>query len=227
MVAVSTNLLNKHFDTDTQYIGFKSGMLTVIAPHKYRDINRNKLFLCKCECGVELLRRANEVLNGKAKACGCTRPDKFTFKHGYSDTPEYYSWNSLKSRCLNPNDVNYANYGGRGIKVCDAWANNFMEFLADMGFRPSVEMSIERIDPNGDYCPSNCKWATTAEQGANKRDNLKIELNGEIKSAAEWDRLAGHKSGRVDQRLREYKMTIEDAIYKDCSNEFLLKYPRK
>ena len=89
-------------------------------------------------------------------------------QHGMSDSPTYHSWLSMKQRCTNPNDIGYANYGGRGIKVCDRWLHSFVNFYADMGLRPEG-MTLDRKDNDGDYEPDNCKWSTLVEQAANQR----------------------------------------------------------
>lgn len=93
----------------------------------------------------------------------------FDSNHHLSETPEYYTWASMKSRCNNPNDTGYKDYGGRGIKVCKRWTDSFLSFHEDMGKRPTRSYSIERLDVNGDYEPSNCKWASKQEQARNTR----------------------------------------------------------
>ena len=110
---------------------------------------------------------------------------------------EYKSWDGMKSRCLNPNNDKYERYGGRGIKVCDRWANSFKDFLTDMGKRPSKKYSIDRIDNDGNYEPSNCRWATKAEQECNKgvRKDNKIGVTGitMLPSGNYWARVGINK----------------------------------
>ncbi len=95
--------------------------------------------------------------------------NKYGETHGMHGTPEYRSWQGAKQRCLNPSDDHYANYGGRGIQICERWRDSFLSFYEDMGPRPSILHSIDRIDVNGNYEPSNCRWATASEQQRNKR----------------------------------------------------------
>jgi hypothetical protein len=99
------------------------------------------------------------------------------FKHGYHKTSEYRSWQHMKARCTNPNNDNYRYYGGRGIMVCDRWMKSFADFIVDMGLKPSKEYSLDRIDNNGNYEPSNCKWSSKSEQLSNRREyKIKKEL---------------------------------------------------
>src|SRR5262252_5541228 len=100
-------------------------------------------------------------------------------------SPTYRTWTRIRARCSNPKTAGFAYYGGRGIRVCSRW-DLFENFLADMGERPWPRASIERIDVDGDYTPSNCRWATPLEQGANKRNNAKLTFNGETLHIAEW-----------------------------------------
>jgi hypothetical protein len=97
------------------------------------------------------------------------------FKHGFHKTSEYRSWQHMKARCNNPNNHNYNYYGGRGISISNEWEKSFTYFITDMGLKPSKEYSIDRIDPNGNYEPTNCKWSSKKEQSINRRNTKKYK----------------------------------------------------
>lgn len=131
-------------------------------------------WLCKCECGNEKVVRSDILNNGQSQSCGCLNSEisaKHNRKHGYSNisSPEYFAWCGMKARCNSPTNKDYHNYGGRGIKVCQRWLANFENFLIDMGLRPADGLSLERMDVNGNYEPTNCVWATATEQIRNRR----------------------------------------------------------
>ncbi len=145
-------------------IGLKFGKLLVLAfTDKYKGVFRWK---CVCECGKFLVVRGGQLRDGSRKCCGCV-----TGRHGEANrTKEYRAWRDAKSRCENPNHSNYKNYGGRGIKMCDRWRNDYRLFLQDMG-RAGKGRSLDRINPDGHYEPSNCRWATRKHQARNRRRN--------------------------------------------------------
>lgn len=136
--------------------------------------------------------------------------------HGESNsaanTPEYRAWSSIKRRCYNAKATDYHRYGGRGIIVCDRWVNSFENFLADMGRRPSLVHSIDRIDVNGIYSPDNCRWATPEQQRLNTRVNHRLELNGEVRTVSEWQQLMGLPKDLIYQRVNKLKWTAHKAI---------------
>ncbi len=135
---------------------------------------------CLCACGNLVSVHSGSLQKGLTKSCGCLRHEIIKEKittHGMTNSPEYRIWRAMLNRCYNSNYDHFADYGGRGIKVCDRWLNSFENFYADMG--PSNGLTIERINGNEDYHPSNCKWATWVEQANNRRTTKMITYKGE------------------------------------------------
>lgn len=131
---------------------------------------QERAWLCRCECGSETTVASYPLASGATKSCGCR---KGLWKHGYArrgqpHTPEYQSWQSMMTRCYSESHIGYSLWGGRGITVCDRWRNDFVSFLADMGPRPPGT-TIDRINNDGNYEPSNCRWATRIQQMTNTR----------------------------------------------------------
>jgi len=189
-------------------------------------------YLCKCICGTEAVVCFRTLISGESTSCGCYRKDrisKYNNKHGMYGTSEYRSWQQMKNRCYYKNEIGYALYGGRGIKVCDRWSgpDNFIEFYKDMGPKPSKKHTIDRIDSNGDYCPENCRWATPKEQGSNKRTNRKIEYNGKICCLAEIAQKIGVSHGSLTHRLLMNNNDIYSAIKSYESKPYKKKIRRK
>ncbi len=151
--------------------------------------NGRTQWLCKCVCGKDKIASTKNLTIGSVKSCGCKSYEMMSEKnktHGMRHSSEYNSWSSLKSRCLIPSASGYPDYGGRGISVCERWVNSFENFFADMGKKPSTLHSIDRINANGNYEPSNCRWAVRKQQNQNTRRNVWIEWRGENKTISEW-----------------------------------------
>jgi hypothetical protein len=172
--------------------GMKFGKLTVV---NFSDVKKfsNLCWLCKCDCGEEVIVRATYLKNGRSTSCGCLRGEfmknnayLFNATHRDSKSVEYHTWHGIKERCYNQNSEQYCNYGGRGIDVSDEWLCSYEQFLQDMGRRPSKNHSIERINNDKGYSKDNCKWATTKEQANNKRNNHLITYNGETLNVTQW-----------------------------------------
>lgn len=160
------------------------------------------LWECVCDCGNVVKRSAGSLRLNKECSCGC-KQTKFIAKHGLSDEKIYHIWRGMINRCYNPTSESYCIYGKRGIEVCERWRgeHGLVNFLADMG-EPTTEQSIDRIDVNGNYEPSNCRWATMKEQANNKRNNKYITCNGLTKTVAQWADETGIKAATLHYRLK-------------------------
>jgi hypothetical protein len=188
-------------------IGKKFGKLTVVSfDHLHVTPNGSKKpkWLAKCECGGEIVTREESLQQGKTMSCGCLQAEAHA-KHGHSTrsgrTNTYQCWMDMKARTMNPKHRSFANYGGRGIKVCDRWLE-FPSFLEDMGENPGPGYSIERTSNDGNYEPGNCRWATRREQDRNKRSTVMISFEGETMCVSDWERKLGFSEGVVGIRLR-------------------------
>lgn len=160
---------------------------------------------CRCVCGAETVVRAFALKCGGVQSCGChqlKRAIEVNTKHGKYRTAEYRVWIGMVQRCTNPKHKMYALYGGRNIVVCEAWRRSFEAFLSDMGKRPSPKYSLDRVDTNGHYEPSNCRWATQKEQCRNTRRNKIIEYDGAMMTLVEWSELLDINYGTLQARLR-------------------------
>lgn len=167
-------------------LGEKFGKLTVIK--RVENRNNKSWWLCKCDCGNEKEVLGSYLVHGRVSSCGCSHYDKIS-THKLSRTPLYQVWRDMKKRCYSPKCKSFSNYGGRGIKVCDEWVNDFDTFskwALNNGY--SSELTIDRINNDGDYCPDNCRWVSRQEQNRNTRRNHHITYMNETHTLAEWCR---------------------------------------
>ena len=171
-----------------EWIGKKYGKLTVIEPVQITQSGGTHAWYwrCACECGKETVTRPRDLIVGKVKSCGCQKAIDIGNRrrvHGENKTRLHQIWVAMRMRC---HDKTKKNYGGRGISVCPEWENYvaFRDWAMSHGY--ADDLTIERIDVNGNYCPNNCKWITMEEQAKNRRNNLKIEIDGETKTLADW-----------------------------------------
>lgn len=161
-------------------IGKKYGRLTLVS---VRSGGKDTIYECLCDCGKAFETTYSNAQRGNTKSCGCWKVEhgyltgKAQVRHGMSYTRTYRTWISMKRRCTLRTHNDYQWYGARGISVCKRWADSFESFLADMGEAPEG-MSIDRIDNNGNYEPSNCKWSTPTEQNQNRRPSSEWSCHG-------------------------------------------------
>lgn len=166
--------------------GAKFGHWTVLYEAGQRYACSARFVRCVCQCGRERDVHVGNLRAGQTKSCGCLTQRT---KHAMSGTPEHQIWRHIKNRCFNPRNRSFADYGGRGITVCSEWRNSFEVFIAHVGRRPSPELTLDRINNDGNYEPGNVRWATRKQQTANTRmtTERRREL-GRLNAAKRWGR---------------------------------------
>jgi hypothetical protein len=206
-----------------EYIGKKFNRLTILKemePTQYsKGMMRN--VLCKCDCGNQKVIDLNSVKRNKSMSCGCLNKEiasKNSKTHGLAMLstgvrhPDYDIWIKMKSRCFNKNDKSYKHYGKRGISVCYSWTSSFKTFINDLGWRPSKEYSLERIDYNKNYCPENCKWILKSEQSKNSRRVNKITYQGKEYCLTDFCKEFSFPYSTMRHRVYDLGISIEEAI---------------
>jgi hypothetical protein len=199
-------------------IGTKYGRLTVLK----RSSNSGSRISwdCSCECGRETVVSGSNLRSGNSRSCGCLQQEVRSSSHkthGMSSDEKFKSelstWTHVKRRCFNPAHPKWKSYGGRGITMCERW-KDFALFLQDMGPKPSLRHSIDRIDNDGNYEPSNCRWATAKEQCNNRRVSKKVEVKGEVFSLEELSNRHGIKRNSLYYHHVSKQLPIEQALEK-------------
>lgn len=206
--------------------GQKFGKLIVLR-YSHNDKRRKSYWLCRCECGNEVIVSGSNLKSGNTSSCGCGEDENrnrlmqsFTDryrKHGLSESRIHKIWTHMKERCLNPRCKDYYLYGGRGISVCEEWMGengfeHFYEWAIANGY--SENLTIDRKNVDGNYEPSNCRWADVKEQANNRRSNIRYKIGDETKTLAEWCDIYGKNYGTVYFRINEMGMTPKDALEK-------------
>lgn len=214
----SSGIVNRKFqltaeEINSRHVGKKYGKL-IILEFAYRDIDHPKVLhvKCRCECGSIKIVSLGNLRNGSSKSCGCTAKIKLQEIRKRATPKLSAVWCAMKNRCCNPKVHNYKNYGGRGISVCEEWRvsyKNFRRWALNNGYSQGLE--IDRINVNGDYEPSNCRFVTRSVNQRNKRNNSIFQIGGERKTLAEWCEIYNTNHSRVIARLK-YGWDIEKAL---------------
>lgn len=195
--------------------GMRFNRLIVI--ERVSNVGRDPAWLCRCDCGKTIRVTSGHLKSGHTKSCGCYRSDVIVCQghknatHGMKGSRLYRIWVGMKTRCLNSNMPYYKNYGGRGITICEEWLEfePFRDWALANGYRD--DLTIDRLDVNGNYCPSNCAWKTPKEQGNNTRFNRYIEYSGKRMTLKQWSESTGIKATTISERLRR-GWSIEDSL---------------
>lgn len=190
--------------------GKRFGRLVVQA---FSEVRKGGSFwVCSCDCGNTKVVKTSDLCSGNTPSCGCIRR-----KHGcsHNGSRAYRCWVNMRERCRNKTCHAFKDYGGRGIRVCDQWNESFESFLSDMG-EPPIGLELDRINNDGDYEPSNCRWATVRQQSNNRRGNVLLTAFGETKTISEWSN---------DLRAAVSRDAIRDRVSRGLSHEEAISRP--
>ncbi len=194
--------------------GQKFSKLTVIK--RVGNTNYGQpLWECKCECGNTAFASGQHLREGRIKSCGCLKKEALV-KHRMCNTRLYRIWSSMKERCNNPKRRDFKRYGERGIKVCEEWGDflTFYKWAISNGY--SKTLTLDRIDVNGNYEPSNCRWVTVKEQGNNRTNNHLITYNGETKTISQWAEERNINHDTLYSRINRMNWDIGRALGYEC-----------
>ena len=213
--------------TSENLVGMKFGRLTVMDRESPKSKKAKGLWVCKCECGNVIKVNTSDLKSGNTTSCGCKRKEtlrQLRTKHGESNTRLYNVWSDMKKRCYNTKNVDYKNYGGRGITVCDEWMDfqNFYEWAIANGYdetAPRGQCTIDRIDVDGCYEPENCRWVDRYIQMNNKRNNRILTYNGESHTLAEWCEIVNIPYNCLKSRLNKLHWSVEKTLTTPTRNK--------
>ena len=198
--------------------GKKFGLLTVIGLAE--TDTRKTYWVCKCDCGNMKTVRSDSLLCGAIKSCGCIKrkQDEVNLtknhRHKMSGTRIYSEWQGMKGRCYNKGNARYADWGGRGIEVCEQWRNSFESFYTwAMANGYQDNLTIDRIDNNGNYCPENCRWVGQQEQCRNRRSNINITIGNSTRTLMEWCEIFRVDYKNVNARYHRNKNATIDYLF--------------
>lgn len=184
-------------------IGKTFNRLTVL--EQLPKTRERTMLRCLCSCGNERIIDKSDVKMGRTKSCGCLAKEMLQLiktKHGLSKTKTWRAWSNMKLRCSVKNKITGEYYYGKGISVCDRWLDSFETFLKDMGEVPFAGAQLDRIDNNGNYEPSNCRWVTVTRNCRNKGNNINITFNSETLCISQWSARFGISIQTISARLK-------------------------
>ncbi|UNA01519.1 hypothetical protein MG295_00102 [Bacillus phage vB_BcgM] len=204
-------------------LGDKFDMLTIIAEERQHIKGKAKLYYkCLCDCGNETLVRSDRLGGNKGiKSCGCLLKQYYnnkTRKHGETKTRLYSIYQGMKNRCYLESATHFHRYGGRGIRVCESWLEDFTVFrdwALGNGYRD--DLTLDRVDTDGNYEPDNCRWSTKKEQSRNTSSTVKVEYKGETKSIVEWCEQFNLPYNRTRDLIAEGIKSLEDIFTRDTN----------
>ncbi len=191
-----------------EMIGKRFGNLVVIAEGEKSTNHREFRWICRCDCGnITQSISGFDLRSGHTKSCGCLHLEKMKdvkTTHGKSSSRLYHIWQNMRARCNRPSSQFYSCYGGRGITVCEEWRNSFETFYEwAMANGYSDDLTIDRINNDGNYEPSNCRWATQERQNRNTRKNVFLSVNGITKTISEWAKETGVSYSTISWRYKQ------------------------
>lgn len=203
--------------------GMRFGKLVAVSIARKSETGTRVYWNCSCDCGGNRVVSNDHLRNGDTTDCGCTRKHISHWqKHGMYNSRLYRIWSLMKERCYNPKRKEYGNYGGRGISVCDDWkeAKRFFEWAFANGY--SDELTLDRIDNDGDYCPENCRWVCRKEQMRNRRNNRYVSFRGRTIPLTQLAEEYGYTYAQLYKRLK-LGWSLEDAVTKPISKSKIKK----